>query len=117
MGRTSKHDSSFHFNRMPATQVRLEPPLLQGIGNTFYLIGERAEKVDVLYLAVAVNDDSHRNRIEFVVGADGINTRRQVFVRRIVLDTYREIASANTGSGIGVCWQGHFVHIQNEAFK
>src|SRR5208282_2103847 len=83
MGRASKHDAGFHLNWLPVLQVPPELPLPQGIGNGLCLIGKCAEKVNVFYLALSVDDDPHRNWINPMLGKYRLNPRDHVFIARV----------------------------------
>ena len=69
---SSKHDTGFHLNRLPIPQVRLELPLIQGIGDSLRLLWKCAEKVNVFDLALFVDDDPDRNRVEPAFGAQSM---------------------------------------------
>jgi hypothetical protein len=114
MRRAAKHDSGFHFNRVSISQVRLELPLTEGIGDGFCLIGKGAEKVDVFYSACLIDDDTDWNRIGPTLGEDGINPGKHVFLARVILYAYWEGASARSGCRTGLCGQCHLVEIKKQ---
>ena len=57
-----------------ALAIRFEPPLLQCVSNDFFLIGKCAEKMNMFYLAFCIDNDSHRNGIESMLGEDWVNS-------------------------------------------
>src|ERR1700678_4019684 len=93
MGRASKHDTGFHFNRLPVQQVPPELPLPQGIGNGPRLIGKCAEKVNVFDLALSVDDDADRNWINSMLVKYRLRPSDHVFIARVILDTHRDSTS------------------------
>src|ERR1700731_3391698 len=79
---------------MPVPHVRLEFPLLEGVGNGFRLIRKGAEKVNMFYLAFFVDDDPDRNRIEPALGENRIDPRNHVLTLRVILNAHWNIAPA-----------------------
>src|SRR6267154_661843 len=112
-----KHDASFHFDRLPVPHISLELPLTQGLGDGFCLIGKCAEKVNVAYFAFFIDDDSHGNRVEPVFGKYRVNPLYYVFLPCIILDAYRDTASARSSGGTGFRRQLHLVHVKDQTFQ
>src|SRR5688572_30080693 len=62
--RLSKENSGFDIHRLSIDDVRLEPPLHQGIRDRLGLIRKSAQKMNVLDLAGLIDDDADGNGIE-----------------------------------------------------
>lgn len=59
-----KQDPSLYLKRLSIFHVPFELPLAQSVGDRFCLIGEGAEKVNVLHRAIFSDDDSDGNGVE-----------------------------------------------------
>src|SRR5205807_1571842 len=91
-GAAAEHDAGLHFNRLSIPQAWPEPPLLQGVGDGFGLLGEGADKVDVFYLALFIDDDADWNGIRSALGKDRLNLLNHVFFTGVVLYAHRDSA-------------------------
>lgn len=89
----AKHDSGFHFHGFSVAQVGLESPLFQRVCDRFGLVGKCAEKMNVLHLAIFVDDDSYGNRVKVALGEDGVDARKHILVFRIILYADGKISS------------------------
>src|SRR5882757_940191 len=113
----SEHDAGFYFHRLSVAQVWSEAPLKQGVCNGVYLVGKGAEKMNVLYLALFINDDPNRSRIESALAKDRINSLQYVFVAHILLDAHRDFTASPPRNGTGLCRQSHFAHFLDETLN
>src|SRR5205807_8315423 len=106
----SEDDTGFELGRVSLADIRLEAPLEKGIGNAFCLIRKRAKKMDVLYLAVFIDDDPHGDRVESALGKDRIDFLRYVLGACVVLNANRNIIAASPQNRTGFRRQLYFVH-------
>lgn len=109
-----EQDSGLHFHQLPSPPILLELPLAQSIGDDLRLIGECAEKVNVLYLAFSVGDNSDRNRVKPMLGKGRVNPSNQVFIPGVILDANRGSAPSGASCGIVFRWQLHLIHVQDQ---
>jgi len=115
--RPPKHDSGLHLDRLPVPPIRLEFPLVQSVSDHPCLIGECAKKMNVLYLAFLVDDDSDRNRVKPMFGKNRVNPCDHVFIANVVLDANRDSAPTTSAAGTGFLRQLHPVHVQDQALQ
>lgn len=64
--RAPQHNPGSHFSWFPVLYIRPEFPLSERVADGFGLIEECAEKVNVLYLALLVDDGNNGDRIKLV---------------------------------------------------
>src|SRR5580700_41870 len=76
----AEHQTGFHLDRLAVLAVGLELPLAECVGNHFRLIGKRAEEVNVFYLALFIDNDTDRNRIEAMLAENGVNAGKHIFI-------------------------------------
>lgn len=105
--RPPKQDSGLHLDRLPVSPIRLESPLVQSVSDRPCLIGECAKKMNVLYLAFLVNDDSDRNRVKPMFGKNKVNPCDHVFVANVVLDANGD--SAPPPPPLGLASSGNLI--------
>ena len=115
--RPSKNDPGFHFNWPSVSRMRLEFPLLEHIRDGFRLIGKCAQEVDMFYFAFLVDNDSHRNRIESMLGENRIHSRNQITTVGIILNADWYIAAAGSSRGIGFRGQLHLIQIEHQTLQ
>ena len=103
-----KQDSGFHLDRLPVPPIRLELPFAQSISDHLRLIGECAEKMNVLDLACSVDDDSDRNRVKLLLATtrhERIKNRNPVSIpQKAIYEIGTDKASASLNENC-------FIHI------
>src|SRR5579859_3940478 len=98
-GRTPKHDAGFNFQPLSIPFVGPELPLFQGIADCFFLFRKCAQKVNVLDLALFINDQAHGDCVISALRKHGVNPLNYVFPTGIVLDAHRNIPASASGRG------------------